>query len=108
MDHFRKQWPSTSYMKAIDIWTSGCYLVVFICKLEYCTILYLTKRSDWEVKARSIKKAKSQKKANHAGNNNFKDNLRKRMRTLKKEDFEIQLAFGDSEVSVFLTFFLLR
>ena len=44
----RGHWPSTSYMKAIDIWTSGCYLVVFAALAEYCTILYWTKSSAWQ------------------------------------------------------------
>ena len=35
-------------MKAIDIWTSGCYLVVFAALAEYCTILYWTKSSAWQ------------------------------------------------------------
>ena len=50
-------------MKAIDIWTSGCYLVVFICMAEYCSILYLTKRSDWQIEVRNFAKAKAKLKS---------------------------------------------
>ena len=44
------QWPKTSYMKAIDLWTLGCYMGVFYALAEYCSILYLTVTAKWEQK----------------------------------------------------------
>lgn len=35
-------------MKAADLWTLFCYIGVFYSLAEYCLILYLTKKSDWE------------------------------------------------------------
>ncbi len=35
-------------MKAIDLWTLGCYIGVFYALAEYCIILFLTKKSEWE------------------------------------------------------------
>ncbi len=61
----RKDWPLTSYMKAIDMWTTGCYFVVFTALIEYCIVLYLVKRADWERKIMKHKRteaAKSSKK----------------------------------------------
>ena len=36
-------WPQTSYLKAIDVWTIFCYLGAFFCLIEYSVVLYLTK-----------------------------------------------------------------
>ena len=41
-------------MKAVDYWTSGCYFTVFTALIEYCLVLYLTKRG--EIVANKIKK----------------------------------------------------
>ena len=40
-------------MKATDLWTLFCYLGVFYSLTEYCIVLYLTKRSDWEMDLKS-------------------------------------------------------
>ena len=52
----RRDWPQTAYMKAIDPWTCFCYLTSFFSLAEYCVVLYLTSRSNWEFKVTSHKK----------------------------------------------------
>ena len=52
----RRDWPQTAYMKAIDPWTVCCYLTSFLALAEYCIVLYLTSRSDWEMKVVTYKK----------------------------------------------------
>ena len=42
-------------MKAIDLWTLFCYLGVFYSLTEYCIVLYLTKRTEWEFELKSSK-----------------------------------------------------
>ena len=36
------EWPQTSYLKMIDIWTILCYSGAFFCLIEYALVLYLT------------------------------------------------------------------
>ncbi len=45
---FRAKWPTTAYMKAADIWTSGCFCTVFAALAEYCLVLFLVERAQWE------------------------------------------------------------
>jgi hypothetical protein len=51
----RGSWPKTSYMKAADIWTLFCYIGVFCSLAEYCVILYLTKKPNWETDMAKVK-----------------------------------------------------
>ncbi len=57
-----KDWPLTSYMKAIDIWTAGCYFTVFSALVEYCVVLYLVKKAEWERKVVKHFRAEAKKK----------------------------------------------
>ena len=34
-------WPKTSYLKMVDIWTILCYSGAFFCLIEYAFILYM-------------------------------------------------------------------
>ncbi len=45
---FRVAWPKTSFMKASDIWTIGCYTTVFATVAEYCLVLFLVERAKWQ------------------------------------------------------------
>ena len=33
---------------AMDVWQTVCYLTVFISVLEFCLVIYLTKKASWE------------------------------------------------------------
>ncbi len=37
-------------MKAMDYWTTGCYFTVFTALVEYCIVLYLVQKAEWERK----------------------------------------------------------
>ena len=37
----RASWPTTAYLKAADVWTTGCYVTVFASLAEYCLFLFL-------------------------------------------------------------------
>ena len=37
-------WPKTSYLKMVDIWTILCYFGAFFCLIEYAFVLYLGMR----------------------------------------------------------------
>ena len=39
------EWPQTSYLKMIDIWTILCYSGAFFCLIEYALVLYLTQNT---------------------------------------------------------------
>ena len=52
----REDWPTTTYMKSIDVWTTGCYVTVFVSLVEYCLVLYFTKKSPWEKKVRHYRR----------------------------------------------------
>ncbi len=44
-------------MKAIDFWVGGCYCTVFSALSEYCVVLYLVKKAEWERKVQKHNKA---------------------------------------------------
>ena len=46
----RVDWPKTSYIKAMDIWTILCYVGVFYALVEYCLVINLTVQTSWEGK----------------------------------------------------------
>ena len=33
---------------AMDVWQTVCYLTVFFSVLEFCLVIYLTKKASWE------------------------------------------------------------
>ncbi len=35
-------------MKATDVWTLGCYMTVFATVAEYCLVLFLVERTQWQ------------------------------------------------------------
>ena len=37
-----ENWPKTSYLKMVDIWTIICYSGAFFCLIEYAWVLFLT------------------------------------------------------------------
>ena len=43
-------WPKTSYIKAIGIWASFCYAIVFFSLIEYCFVLALSKENQFSRK----------------------------------------------------------
>ena len=40
---FREQWTRASYLRAIDVWTMGSYILCFYTVIEYCIVIVLTK-----------------------------------------------------------------
>ncbi len=63
LNFYRKDWPPTSYMKAIDVWSTGCYFTVFSALVEYCIVLFLVKKAEWERKVLKHFKAEAKKKS---------------------------------------------
>ncbi len=50
-------------MKAVDVWCSGCYVVVFTALTEYCLVLYLARDKDLaEDDSESAKKTRKRAK----------------------------------------------
>ena len=37
----RDHWPSTAYLKSLDLWTTLCYINAFTPLIEYCVVLFL-------------------------------------------------------------------
>ena len=52
----RRNWPATAYMKAVDDWTAACYFAVFCPLVEYCIVIFLTKKAEWEKMVGKVKK----------------------------------------------------
>ena len=63
----RTKWPLTTYMKAMDYWTTGCYITVFTALIEYCVVLYLVQKSEWERRVSKHIKTEVRKKRGTIG-----------------------------------------
>ena len=62
--------PSTSYVKALDVWIITCFCYTFVNLFEYCVVLYLARESgNWYDKLRETRKGNGKGKRKKENNN---------------------------------------